>query len=248
MSYLLIRTWPRALSTLLLLLSFTAPAVARRPADPMLTLAIEQAGGEERLAEARILTWRGTAKIRDGEQVVEIGIETRVRPFERARTVSWLLSEGREAARVMTIEGKRGWIERDGEREPMPAAMLKHERQQFAIYGLMRLLPARGRIVARRAGTGGRTLLRVANSHAPLTDLVFAPDGTLIEARNRVADPDGGSGEIDQLFRFSGHLVEDGLSWPRRIEIFQRGRLYFTLDIASFETSPGSRRARRQPE
>jgi hypothetical protein len=243
MLHMFIRSW-----ALLLVLAASVTAEARRTADPMLELAIERAGGEARLAAADRLSWRGTATIHDGGEIVEIGLDTHVRPFGHARSESWLVNKGRETARTMIIEGKRGWIEREGERSAMPAAMLKHERQQFAVYGLMRLLPARGRIVARRATTGGRTLLRVAHPRAPITDLVFAPDGTLIEARNRVADPSGNTAEIDQLFRFSGHVTEDGLSWPRRIEILQRGRLYFTLDIDSFEVSSENSEGRRQPE
>jgi hypothetical protein len=40
----------------------------------------------------------------------------------------------------MIIEETRGWVERAGQRSPMPPLMFEHERAQFAIHGLI-LLP-----------------------------------------------------------------------------------------------------------
>ena len=57
-----------------------------------------------------------------------------------ARSDSWLLSDGPTKTRSLIIEPEGGWIERDGAQTPMPPAILRHERAQYALYGLMRLV------------------------------------------------------------------------------------------------------------
>ena len=168
------------------------------------------------------LSWRGTARIHAGDQPIDIGVSTHVVPFVSARSESWLLSEGPGSTRVMTVDRDGGWMERGGRREPMPDSMLVHERQQYAIYGLMllarRLDPS---MMESIAAPPGMTAVRVRHPEAPVTDMIFDGEGRLVEARNRVGDPEGG-GEIDQVFRFSGEIEDDGVRWPRRIDILQR--------------------------
>jgi hypothetical protein len=224
----------RALAALLGAIALLAAAPA---ADPVLERAVTRAGGAAALARAGTLSWRGRATIHAGGNTIEIGVSTRVVPFRSARSDSWLLSQGPASTRSLIIEGEQGWIERGGVRAPMPPAMLRHERQQYAIYGLMLLLPARGHVVARRIEPGGRTVLTVAHPEAPVPELVFDRAGRLVEARDRVADPDGGAAEIDQVFLFSGEIVDRGVHWPRRIDILQRGQPYFTLEIDRFAVS-----------
>jgi len=89
------------------------------------------------------LQWTGTAKVFAGDRTIDIGVSTRVTPFVRARSDSWLLEQGPSSTRSRIIEPDGGWIERAGKREPMPAAMLRHERRQFAIYGQMQMALAR---------------------------------------------------------------------------------------------------------
>ena len=50
----------------------------------------------------------------------------------------------------------------------------------------------------------------------------------------------GGAADIDQVLLFSGEIVDDGVHWPRRIDILQRGLPYFTLEIDRFEVSPSA--------
>lgn len=227
----------RSLAALLPAFAALALLAAAPAADPMLERAVTRAGGAAALGRAETLSWQGRATIHAGGNVIEIGVSTRVVPFRSARSDSWLLSQGPASMRALIIEGEEGWTERGGVRAPMPAPMLRHERQQYAIYGLMRLLPARGHVVARRTEPGGRTVLTVAHPEAPVAELVFDHSGRLIEARDRVADPDGGAAEIDQIFLFSGEIVDHGVHWPRRIDILQRGQPYFTLQIDRFEVS-----------
>lgn len=192
------------------------------PAEPPPSVTIH---APERLPKA--ISWRGRATVHAGPETVEIGVSTRVEPFGSVRSESWLLSQGPSSSRAMIIDGSGGWIERGGKREPMPETMLRHERQQFALYGMM--LQA-----MRRAKPSGETRLTLGGGDVPRTEFTLV-DGRLREARNQVSDPGGGSAPIDQLFRFSGEIEDEGIRWPRRIEIVQRGQPYFLLEIESFE-------------
>jgi hypothetical protein len=212
-------------------------ASAQPVRDPLLERAVARAGGAAALARVRALSWQGRATIHAGDNVIEIGASTRVIPFRSAHSRTWLLSQGPASSRALIIDGAQGWMERGGTRSPMPAAMLAHERQQYAIYALMLLVPARGHVVSRRTEPDGRAILRIAHPDAPETELVFDADGRLAEAHNRVSDPEGGAEAIDQVFRFSGEIVSRGVRWPRRIDILQRGRPYFTLQIEQFDAA-----------
>lgn len=106
----------------------------------------------------------------------------------------------------------------------MPVAMLRHERQQFAIYGLMQIA-----IASRALVVGGWS------DEAPRAAFAFDAQGRLVEARDEVADPAGGTGKIAQVFRFSNHRDVDGMAWPTRIEILQDGQPYMSLDLDKVE-------------
>jgi hypothetical protein len=171
----------------------------------------------------RPLSWTGTARVYTADRVLALGVTTQVTPFRSARSGTWLLSEGAASTRSMIIEPHGGWLERAGKRKPMPAAMLRHERQQFAIYGLMQ------QAIAGRLRQAGGT-----SPEIPETEFTFDAGGRLVEARNRVDDPAGGAEKIKQVFHFSGELEDKGLRWPKRIDILHNGRPYFTLELESF--------------
>lgn len=214
----------------------TSAGASRSARGPTLEYAIARAGGAEALGRVQALSWQGRARIHAGTNVIEIGVSTRVVPFRSARSESWLPTQDRpSSSRTMIVEEGQGWLERGGTRSPMPAAMLAHEQQQYAIYGVMLLVPLRGRLISWRRDEAGRAVLGVRRRPAPDTDLVFDRESRLVEARNRVSDPEGGAETIDQIFRFSGEIVSNGVRWPRRIEILQRGQPYFTLEIERFE-------------
>jgi hypothetical protein len=197
--------------------------------------AIAGAGGEVALSKARVLAWTGEASVYVGDRRIDLNVETLVEPFTYARSDTWLRGQGRSTLRTLEIDGDEGWLVRDGARTPMPAAMLTHERQQYAIYGLMRLVTLRdpgARFSPLPVMPEGRTGLRVRHPRAVPTDLFFS-NGKLVAATNRVDAPDGGA-PIDQRFEFSGEIVGAGVRWPRSLRLFQSGQPYFSLDLATF--------------
>ena len=184
----------------------------------------------------RPLSWTGTGKVYPPGRVLELGVSTHLTPFVRARSDTWVLAQGPSTMRTMIIEPDGGWLMRGGNREPMPPAMLRQEREQFAIYGQMQMamaLMASAPPAAIRKGVFQVTIpARDANSVE--TIFTFDASGRLVEARNAIDDIDTPGKRIEQRFRFSGEIVSNGLRWPRRMEMFHGSEPYFTLDIASF--------------
>ena len=177
------------------------------------------------------VAWTGTARLHAPDAEIRLGVSTQVTPFVRARSETWLLSEGPSSRRTMIIRSGGGWTERGGKREPMPEAMLRHERQQYAIYGL---LQAALHLGPRSRRDLSRTIVDTRWG-APETRFLFDAAGRPVRAFNSVAGPEGGPAKISQEFRFSGVIEDDGVKWPRRIEILQRGRPYFTLELKTFD-------------
>jgi hypothetical protein len=175
------------------------------------------------------VAWTGTARVHAPGKEIALRVSTRVTPFVRARSETWLLSEGPSSRRTMIIGPEGGWMERDGKRQPMPEATLRHERQQYAIYGLLQIALQVG---PRSRSDPSRTIIV---KDAPETRFLFDAAGRPVRAYNKVADPEGGPELIPQEFRFSGVIEDDGVKWPRRIEILQRGRPYFTLELETFD-------------
>lgn len=219
-------------------------AMAARPAlavsgacgSPLLNQAMARMGGAERLKAVRALRWTGRARIFTPDRTLAIGVSTTVRPFAAARSDTWLADEGPASTRSLIIEGGQGFIERAGAKQPMPAAMLAHERQQYALYGLMLLAPlcAPGVDTWLAAEADGSGRLEIAHPAAPRTTLVFDPGARLVGAENRVVSPDDGVTEIAQAFAFSGEIEGGGVRWPRTLAIRQNGAPYFELSLDSF--------------
>jgi hypothetical protein len=213
------------IAALPLLLALRAPGASK-----LLDRAIARAGGAEALRRARVLRWTGTATVVAGGKTVQIGVDTTVEPFVRARSTSWLLEQGPDARRAIVIEPGDAWLERRGVRLPIPKRMEVHERQQFSIYGLMRLVDLRAAAVS---VTPAGNALRVRHPAAPETLLLFDDRATLVVAENQVPSADDGT-PILQRFRFADHRMASGTRWPHDIRIDQNGRPFFNLRIASF--------------
>lgn len=176
------------------------------------------------------LRWTGIATVMTGRGPLKLGVRTRVAPSGEARGESWPLANPADI-RTMEITPEGGWMERGGRRTALPAPMVAHERQQYALYGQMQLALRQARALARR---GVRQVTTPpADAGGMPTMFTFDGQGRLTGGRNIVADPQEPARTIAQVFRFSRPRPVGGLPWPRRIEILQNGRPYFTLDITT---------------
>ncbi|CAM3154980.1 hypothetical protein SPAN111604_07075 [Sphingomonas antarctica] len=171
--------------------------------------------------------WTGTARVFDGNRTIDIVVDTQVEPFGTARSRSWIVGEGPDRARTMVITGTTGTVTFQGKDRTLPDATVRHERMQYALYGLMLTTHARGRcVVARHAG-------------APDTTLCFDRAGRLQSGSNTVPDSEAGA-PLPQTFEFSGELRSHGVIWPQRMLIRHDGKPYFDLKLDMFRASgPG---------
>lgn len=221
----------------LVVLALLAAVAAGARADPLDT-PIARAGGEAALKQARVLAWRGIATVHAGGRSVRIGVDTVVEPFGYARSESWRIERSSDR-RTLLIEGNRGWVIAGGKRTPMTPTMLVHERQQYALYGLMRLVSLRepgASVIPAPVSVDGSIHNLVRHPSAPVTTLSFR-DGRLIGAHNFVKDSEGGM-PIEQHFVFEGVITAAGVRWPRAIRIQHGAAPYFELTLTHFAAAP----------
>lgn len=190
----------------------------------LLDRVIAAAGGRTLLSRVKALNWTGFARVCAGDKTLEIRVKTRVEPFVRARSESFLLNQP-ETARTLIIEPERGFVERDGIRTALPARQIEHERQQYGVYGymLLALAPTRlaleGRILSQRPG---------------FPPIAFATDGDHIATADYDVDsPDSGA-PIAQVFIFEGEYFDKGVRWPQTITVLHTDKPFLTLDLETF--------------
>lgn len=200
------------------------PAVPQRRDDPV-ARAERGLGGRALIDRVRAISWTGTAEVNLPERTLVLGVETRIEPFVRARSTSWIKAEGKATARALVIEPDAGYVLRDGKRQPLPEALLAHERQQYGLYGHLLL---KGRLQA-----SGADLLSTRDGFAPAR-LRLSPDGRVVAAEMNVTAPDDPGKTIREQVGLDSWGVTSGLAWPRRLAIRQDGRRYFTLVVDTF--------------
>lgn len=190
-------------------------------------------GGPALIGRARSLRWTGTAKIFAGTRTIDLGVETFVEPFVRARSDSWLSRDGRSAMRTLMIEGNQGYKVIDSRQSPLTPAAAAHERQQFGAYGYMLMAGARW-----TAGSNGR--LMGEHPDFPPIEIRCGRDGRIQSADYVVASPDvaalpaNPASRLREHFAFAGTIADKGVTWPSKIAIVQDGKPFFALSIDSF--------------
>jgi hypothetical protein len=236
---------PIALLAVSVALGFAAePSPSPSPSpDPtaILDRAIKAAGGEERLRRATVLRWRGHAFVHAGDRRIEIEGRWILEPPDRAVAETWEVGKGKNTTRRLIVLGSEGWMERAGERTPMPPAMLASERGQFYLYSVMRLLPLRDAGV-RLTATGPRSL-RVEREGRPAVEMTFDGTGFLDRMRTQVADPVSGRPAVE-VITFEGVVEGGGVRWPRRMSITRDGEPYFDLELTELSIGTSEELAR----
>lgn len=196
-------------------------------------------GGFAALRAAPVLRWTGEGTVFAGERTIRIGTQTVVEPFGYARSRTWLIDRPKEV-RELLIDGDEGLVIINSVANPMKPAMRLHERDQYSLYGLMRLAPLEEwpKDVLWTQGKDGATA-EVRHAGLPDTTFTFDHAWRLTQARNRVRGEAGGA-PVEQDIRFEGEIEGGGIRWPRRIAIRRGGLPYFQLDLTTFQ--PGRTR------
>ena len=185
---------------------------------------VRAAMGGALLERVTALEWGGTAVVIAGGRALKLGIETRVEPFVRARSNSWILAEGRGSMRTMMIERDGGFAVISGSQRALPPLQVAHERQQYGLYGLMRFREAR----AERSGA-----VRSSHAAAPAATFRIGADGMPVSADYIVDSPEPGR-PIREHVTFAKSIGNQGIRWPRRITIAQDGKPFLALAIEDF--------------
>ena len=156
----------------------------------------------------------------EGARVLQLSVRTRVEPFRRVRSTSWLTSKGEATARTLVIEPDDGWLEQNGERNALPPALVAHERQQYGVYAYLL-----GLGVQRRESSG----VVASEPGFPSIRMAFE-ERRVIAADYTVPAPDDGR-PLAQHFTFQGQITEGGVRWFRQMTIERSGRRYSQLWI-----------------
>jgi hypothetical protein len=181
-------------------------------------------------AIVRPLNWEGRATIHVGGRKIEIRVRTRIDANGNVVSESWPVEQGEAAMRRMIIDSSGGWMERGGKREPMPKEMLEHERQQFGLYRQLQIaLAHRNNTRAVLAGP------KLKIGGPVTTTFAFDLSSRPMSAKNQVSSPEPGGKPIRQLIYFGDLMSISDFEWPRKFQIYQGGKLYFTLDIDKLE-------------
>lgn len=172
------------------------------------------------------LNWDGTAKIFFGDRgFIDVGVVTTVEPFVRARTDSWLVSEGPAKRRTLFVDPNDVYSLQDGKRETLPAPQALHERQQYAAYGYMLGL---GKEVSK-----GPNTRRLQQPGYPPADLYY--EGDRLAMLDMTVDAPRAGAKLGERFTFTGEMVSGSVRWPQKIAILQDARPAFELTITRFE-------------
>jgi hypothetical protein len=212
--------------------------LAQDPARALLDRAISAAGGAANLQRHRVLAWHGTASITVSGRTVRIEGDWRIEPPDRAHIETFEIDKGPVSTRSLVIDGDKGWTIKDGQSLVLPQLFVGNEREQFYLYWLARLVPMLDkdfRLTMVEPDEQKRAGFRVERAGRRDATLYFTPDARLARIVSAVTDPTSGA-DLPQELRFSGEIAARGIRWPRRIQVVQKGTVFFDLELSDLQT------------
>ncbi len=211
----------------------------------LLDKAIAAAGGAVRLGAFRAYEWRGRAMTTVDGRSLDLSGLWRLQPPDSAIVTTTVAGQPPATARTLIISGTHGWT-RQGEEgrraaiTPLAPEQVTHERDQFYLYHVMRLVPLQGsgyRLSPLASDSLGRRRVRVSHPRRPDVDLSFDAAGNLAGLADSVMDPVSHA-RVRQEVRLAGWLDIAGVRWPQRIIITWDGKPYFNLEILELHQLP----------
>lgn len=217
------------------------PARAAESPRALLERAIKAGGGERRLDEAKALLWDGEATIHLPDQKLSIVGTWRLEPPDRAIVETRIAGEDPKTARTLSIAGASGFMQRDGQTTPLPAELVEHERGQFYLYFVLRLVPLRDPAFVLEPlppDEGGHPGFRVRHAERPTVDVYLDVASLPLRLIDEIQDPTSGA-KKRQVVTLSGDLTAGGIHWPRELRITWDGQPYFDLTISNLKVQRG---------
>jgi len=223
-----------------------SPEESAREARRLVDRAIDAAGGRRALARQSTLAWHGEATVHVAGKHIGIGVRTVVHADGRSESTSWRLGQSESEGRTMSITPDAGTVAKVGAKpEPLPDEITVHEREQYSLYQVARLLPLDdaelSALPPNAAGEPG-VVAEIAG-FAPRT-LRFDAKGRLVEIRHTIDAP-GRDHPVEQVLRFGGTFESNGVRWFRTLNITWNGLPYFDLMLKSFEARAAAPAASR---
>ena len=223
------------ITPILLAGSCADPSPAQTPARELLERAIAASGGP-RLGTYRAVEWRGKSTIALPIRDLHLTGLWRLQPPDSAVVTLRAVGQDTASVRRLIIAGDRGWSETAGAMRPLAPEALAHERDQFYLYHLMRLVPLRApeyRLTALAPDSLGHRGFRVSHAGRPDVAMYFDENAHLRRMIDDVTDPNT-HGPVRQQMDFAGEVDGAAIHWPRRITITWDGQPYFELVIVEF--------------
>lgn len=203
-----------------------------------LARAISAHGGLVALEATHALVWHGHAVVHANGTDVAIEGDWRVTPPDSARATTWVQAQGPSSARALVLAGSDSYVERDGKKEPMAAAFAEHERGQFYLYEVLRLVSIAGERTVRQSigpDSAGNPGIRVRQPGRRDVEIYFDRESArLVHLRNRTNDPETGRAVVQDVW-LRGTMEARGVRWPREIRIRWDDQPYFDLTIDRFD-------------
>lgn len=203
-----------------------SPAVAWSRTDPV-ARAMSAAGGEAVLRRVRAVAWSGTMRMMLGKVPVDLNVETRIEPFVRGRSDTWLASAGRSTARTVMVERDNAFLVHEGAQTTLTREQARFERQRLGVYGYLLLAPA-------FVSAASATRLNAARDGYPPIALTLARDGRIASAEYQIGVLDRDGLSVRHHFSFVGSVSSSKIRFPRIITIVQDGQPLSRLTIGDF--------------
>jgi uncharacterized protein YcfL len=212
--------------------------------DPRVAIerSIKAQGGEDRLARITAVRSKGRgAVVVDGE-AVPMTLETVFQMPDKLRMVQQIKMQGRAAVVTQVLAGKRGWVSIDGEVQELEGGVLRSLQEEcyaVRVETLVPLLREEGHSLSMLSDVevGGRRVVgvRVSARGRGNIDLYFDRDSYLPVRTVRPMLGVDTQREVPSEVEYGDFRDDDGLKWPSRTAVHQRGRKVMEVVLTEFK-------------
>jgi hypothetical protein len=213
---------------------------AEEKADPtpLIDKCIQAHGGEAKLAQTKVCTWRAKVTYPDGRTFVS---DVCLQGPDQLRMAREEVG-GKKEKEVEVVNRGEGYAQRGGKTEEMSKeAMAQRKQAAHRMTTTYYFLPLKEKTcrleAAGEAKVGDRAALVVKVSHPEQREFKIFLDketGLLLKNEQRVVDRETGK-EVTQETFYSNHKEIDGIKRAMTIKIVRDGKPYRDIEIVEFK-------------
>ncbi len=212
---------------LLLILGVAGASRAADDAQALVNKAIQAAGGEERLAKIKGLSWKETGKYYGmGEGLDYRGNYTAFGSDKFRMEIEGIFT--------MVVNGDKGWMEQGGNAVDMEAEQLAQQKEDRYAAEVARLLPLL-KDKAYTLGVAGEAV-KVSRQGRPDIKLFFdKKTGLLVKTERKAKAAEQGNQEVNQETFLSEHKEVDGVKVATKVVIKRDGKNYIEAELSDLK-------------